>query len=580
MKRFVRRFFFAITLFPLFFSCKGANKIDISDEKKEKEAFIITFDVTDKNAGSIEAMVEGKPIISGITKVEKDKEVFFIVTIKDHNYEIDDWEGAKKEAGNPLKAKLKVSKDAMVTAKLKKKGEEPTLTLKSLEMFQSSLDISDLKNIKTEVEYDKDKIILPKDVVAKFSYGTHTTPERIEVLLDKTDLEVGENIIKLSVPALVGSYKAWEQEVKISRKPKEKFKITFVASPSEHGDIIATVDGFSIESGVTPVEKDKDVIFTLTPKVGYTIEDWEGAKKDISNPFIAHLKVSKNAKVVAKLKPKVDPDLNLASLCIHNKDVEISKLNELKVEVENFVKTLSPTDIVATFTYGDDVTPKEIIVSIDKNVLNDAATLVNLSVPALMGSYKAWDGQVKIIKKPASNPNIIPNEIKLDGIEVALFSPKKVNGQYKLEPYIPIEDFSFSNAGPYTAQEAKTAYIAVMLKAEKPASGDYSIELSNKTTYIEPISFSRNTEGDLSYFIPRKVTLSKGYNVLEIKVKSPDDTKEGVYTLIVKYAGEPNQLDKPIKERKMLDGIYCPAQRKPLQGERADYVYLIAIAGW
>jgi len=48
MKRFVRRFFFAITLFPLFFSCKGANKIDISDEKKEKEAFIITFDVTDK----------------------------------------------------------------------------------------------------------------------------------------------------------------------------------------------------------------------------------------------------------------------------------------------------------------------------------------------------------------------------------------------------------------------------------------------------------------------------------------------------------------------------------------------------
>jgi len=30
----------------------------------------------------------------------------------------------------------------------------------------------------------------------------------------------------------------------------------------------------------------------------------------------------------------------------------------------------------------------------------------------------------------------------------------------------------------------------------------------------------------------------------------------------------------------MLDGIYCPAQRKPLEGEKPDFVYLIAIAGW
>ena len=581
-----RKLLIAISFFTiiLLFGCKNPNRMNvpeagIPDEKKQE--FLITFGVFPEGEGSIKATSDGKPITSGVTKLEKGREVIFTLTIKNpSSYEIDGWEGAIKYDKNKLMAHLEVSKNAKVIAKLKKiKGEDSSLFLSSLEIFKQKLDISNLDDVKMDVENSVESI-LATDVIAMFTYGVQTMPIKLDVALDKSVLILGENIVRLSVPALSGSYKSFEQLVKITRKEKEKFKITFLASPSEQGNVTATVDGNSIESGVTPIEKDKVVIFTLEPKAGYTIESWEGANKDINNPLMAGLKVSKNATVTAKLKNKVDSDLTLASLRIHHKDVDISNLSDLKVEVENFVKTLNSSDIVATFTYDDVKFSKEIVVKVDKNVLNEGDTLVSLNVPTLLGSYKAWERQVKIKRKVAPQPNTISNEIKLEGIEVALLTPKMVNGQYKLESYIPVENFSFNNAGPYTAQDAKTAYIAVKLKAEKPASGDYSIELTNKTTYLEPILFSRSSEGEDIYFVPRKVTLSKGYNVLEIKVKSHDGTKEGVYTVIVKYSGGPNPLDKPLEERKMLDGIYCPAQRKPLEGEKPDFVYLIAIAGW
>lgn len=561
------------------FGCKNPNKGNLVDEKKEE--FLITFGVSPKDEGSITATFDGKPVESGVTKVEKGKEVIFILKIKNtDSYEIDGWEGALKDSHNPLMAKLQVSKNAKVTAKLKKiKGEDSSLFLSSLEIFKQKLDISNLDDVKMYVE-NGFEAISANDVVAMFTYGNKTTPIRLDVVLDKNVLLIGENTVKLSVPSLIGSYKSFEQLVKINRKEKEKFKITFLVSPGEQGTITATVDGSLIESGVTPIEKDKVAVFTVAPKDGYTIEDWEGADKNINNPFMASLKVSKNATVVAKLKPKDDSVLNLASLRVHHKEVNISNLNDLNMEVENFVKTLNSGDIVATFTYGDETIPKEIIVEVDKNVLDEVETLVTLKCPAVKGSYKAWEQKLKIKRKVAPTPNIIPQEIKLDSIEIASLTVKKGASQYQVDPYIPLENFSSGNSGPYMAQDAKTAHIEIKLKTEKPATGDYAIELINKTTYIEPVQFSRATEGDTSYFLPKKIILSKGYNVLEIKVKSPDNSKEGVYIVIVNYNGGPNPLALEMGKRKMLDGIYCPTQRKPLEGEKPDFVYLISIAGW
>ena len=582
MNKWIRRHLlisFSFFVAWLIFSCKNPNKPNEVKPDVKKEEFIITFGTYPETEGSVTAISDGKPIISGITKIKKGKEVIFTLTIKkSDSYEVDGWEGAVKDKDNPLIARLKVSKNTKVTAKLKKiKGEDPSLFLSSLEIFKQKLDISNLDDVKMNVENNVETI-LAKDVVAMFTYGTKTIPIKIDVGLDKSALNIGENKVKLNVPAIQGTYKTFEQLVKITRKEKEKFKITFLASPSDQGNVTATVDGYPIESGVTAVEKDKLVIFTLTPKEGFTIESWEGANNDINNPFMANLTVSKNATVTAKLKAKVDSDLTLASLRIHHKDVDISNLSELKVEVENFVKSLNSSDIVAMFTYGEEKIPKEIIVKVDKEALDEGETLISLNIPALIGSYKAWERQVKITRRPAPQPKAIPNIIKIESIEVSLLAWE--NGKYKYGDYVPVENFNSTNAGPYTAQEAKTTYVAVRLKAEKPAGGDYSIELANKTTYLEPMSFSRATGENEAYFLPVKVILSKGYNVLELKVKTPDGTKEGVYTILVKYSGGPNPLAKPLEKRKIIDGVYCPVQRKPLEGETSDFVYLISMAGW
>jgi len=181
---------------------------------------------------------------------------------------------------------------------------------------------------------------------------------------------------------------------------------------------------------------------------------------------------------------------------------------------------------------------------------------------------------------PPSTQDDIPEKVRVDGIEVALLTAKVVDYQYKLEDYALLENFNSKSSGPYTAVDAKTAYVAMRVKVEKPSNGDYEVKVNNKTTYIEPKSFSRGTGKEASYLVFRKVTLSKGHNILEITVKSPDGTQTGTYTVIVKYDGGPDPVKLPMKDRRMIRGVYCPAQRRPLAGEKPDFVWLIGIAGW
>ncbi|MGP1438943.1 MAG: hypothetical protein ACTTKH_07725 [Treponema sp.] len=585
MNKWLKKWLFIVISFFILgslFSCKNLNRTNVIDEK---ENCVITFTAMPEALGTINATVDGTPIKSGEI-VKKDKEVIFTL-IPENNYTIDNWEGAFKDSNNILMAKLKVSKSAKIVAKLKK--AEPKLELSSLEIFTKKLDISNLKNIKTEVDYDV-ATISSKNIIAMFTYGNKTIPEQIKVSIDKSDLAVGENIVNLSISTVKEKYQAWEQQVKITRKGKEKFTITFLTSHSDFATINATVDGTPIKSGES-IEKDKEVIFTLIPKDVCTIDEWIGAIKDNNNPLVAHLKVFADATITAKLKQKQDTPLTLKSLNIHNKNMDITNLTDMKVEVENFVKALNSNDVIATFTYGLETIPKELIVIVDKNILNEGETLVKLSVPAVVGKYKDWNKEVKIIRKLLSPTNPIPQEIKVDAIEMAIYDEN-----IKLGNFMPIANFNNTISGPYEAEEAKIAYVTLKLKIEKPASGeDFFVEVVNKTTYIKPLVFLRSPDGDDNYFVLKRkyiepkthtetwynnpIILSKGYNVLEIKVKSPDK-KEGIYNIIVKYDGGPNPLASSLEMRKILSGAYCPAQRKPLEGEKPDFVYLISIAGW
>lgn len=386
-------------------------------------------------------------------------------------------------------------------------------------------------------------------------------------------------LIAISFFAFAIVFSCKNQNTQDKPKEKPKFLVTFEVQPKEEGSIEATIDGKTRKSGIMKVEENKDVLFTVTithPEL-YEMDDWEKAEKDTGNPLIARLKVTKDTKVVAKLKKK-DPNLVLSSLKIHNKDVDVSNPSALKVEVENYAKTLKYSDVQATFTYGKVTTPEAIKVEVDKDTLLEGKTLVKLSVPALKGKYQAWTKDVEIERKVAPAPqNPIPQEINLEAIEVALVAPK--DNTYEIKDYVPVKDFSATNSGPYTAQDAQTAYIMLKPKATKPTDGDYVIKLTNTTTYTPPITFSRKSATD-PYFEAKMITLSKGYNILELEVKNHDGTKQGVYTVVLKYDGGPDPLAVEMQARKMLKGIYCPAQRKPLEGETPDYMWVICFAGW
>jgi len=189
---------------------------------------------------------------------------------------------------------------------------------------------------------------------------------------------------------------------------------------------------------------------------------------------------------------------------------------------------------------------------------------------------------VTITRKEAKAPDFVQPVVRLDGIDVAMLTAKKSSGKYKYDDYISIENFESDATGPYVvASDAKTAYVAVRVKVQKPSSGDYTVKLTNTTTYIQPLSFSRLSGDEDAYLKVEKVPLSKGRNVLEIEVKSPNSSSDvGKYVVIVNYDGGPDPVALKMSERKMLPVVYLAAQRKPLEGEKEDAVWLMCIAGW
>lgn len=176
-------------------------------------------------------------------------------------------------------------------------------------------------------------------------------------------------------------------------------------------------------------------------------------------------------------------------------------------------------------------------------------------------------------------PKYGANEATLEAIEVALVGEKK--GKPKVEEFKLLEGFDSGKYGPYTMEAAKTAYIEVKMKVGKASGGDFAIEAVNKTTYVAPVTFQRKAGDKNGYFKQNRITLSKGTNTIEVKVKSPDGSKEVMYTINVQYVGGPDPTTvADVKDRNIIPGIYCPTQRKPLDGEKPEYVWLMCVAGW
>lgn len=357
---------------------------------------------------------------------------------------------------------------------------------------------------------------------------------------------------------------------------KETYEVRFAISREDQGNITATVDGASISNGAK-VEKGKKITFTvkLNDPNAYEVYSWEEATTG-SELTKATLIVEKNTSVLAIIKGKDEKAPTIKSLRIYGKNVDVDELDDANIEVENFVKTLTSYDIVATFSLHGVL--QEFPLTADKANLDVGANIVTVTLAPLVGQYIGWKGKVKITRKGAEQAKTLDSDVTLEALEVALVGVK--DGRANIEAFNAVNGFNASSSGYYEIEDAKTAYVALKMKKAKPASGDFSIELTNKTAYEAPVVFERNTTGDQSYFGEKKIALSQGYNVLEVKVSNSDKSKTGVYTLVVKYNGGPNPLTIPLAQRKTLPGVYCPAQRKPLEGESPDLIWLMAIAGF
>jgi len=368
---------------------------------------------------------------------------------------------------------------------------------------------------------------------------------------------------------------------KLTTKKKEtEVPLIFFAEPKELGEVSATCEGVAIESGKGKVTIGKKVEFTLKLKDSehYELYSWQGAKKDDLDPLKATLEVKEETNVVAIIsKKKGCGKVTCDSLVVCNKKVDIQDVENMKVEVDNVVDYIEAKDIIAMFFYKDDQeVPEALPIQVDRDKLDLGENVVNIEVEEVEGVHKGWKGKITIDRKNASVQEPISSNIRVSEIGTFLVDEKRKYGDV-----IILENFDSQNAGPYRMKDAKTAYCAIRVKLEKPsATDDYEVYFENKNTYT-PIYKAKRMEGEnFDYFVSSGIVLSKGFNILEVTVKTPDKKDVGVYKVVTKYAGGPDQSGLNAKKRKMLPGWYCPANRRPLDGELPDYVWGIGIAGY
>ena len=192
--------------------------------------------------------------------------------------------------------------------KYEKPNNDPKLMLLSLEVHGKST--TDLNNPQFTVGSDI-TTVASTNVVAKFNYGTNTNEVIPVTVTYKTgdSLQIGKNVLTLSILAVQGEYQAWSKEIAVTREESK------------------------------------------------------------------------------------DPKLTLSYLKVF--DEEASDLNNLSFNVDNNITTISSSDVVAKFNYGNK-TGELIPVIVEKGTLNEGSTTIRLSIEAVNGKHKAWNTDITI----------------------------------------------------------------------------------------------------------------------------------------------------------------------------------------
>lgn len=164
-----------------------------------------------------------------------------------------------------------------------------------------------------------------------------------------------------------------------------------------------------------------------------------------------------------------------------------------------------------------------------------------------------------IIPGPDSNPRL------------SLIHTASVNNKGETGKYVTVKNFDGEGKEIFEAgHEAETAYIDIKLQTEVSASPnyDFSISMQNENTFEPPVTLERGKDTESGFFFG-KMVLSEGSNLISIKVSSIDLTQDKTYKITINYSGGSKSTEE------IISGIYCPAQRKPSEGEKPEYVWVI-----
>ena len=197
-----------------------------------------------------------------------------------------------------------------------------------------------------------------------------------------------------------------------------EFKVNFSVKDGEGGTLTAKIkDGDAITTG-DKVAKDKEVVFTATPKDStWSVESWtlngspveEAKLKNEKKEFT--LAIKEEVTVIVKFKkegsnpPSGDPDLNLISLKVHGSDVDMTNW---KIDIPNNKDSVKQGNVEAVFNYGSQQNqPIPVTVTNGDGLAVGVEKDVTLAVSAVQGQYKGWTQVIKVRRKAPQNPIMI-----------------------------------------------------------------------------------------------------------------------------------------------------------------------------
>lgn len=278
-----------------------------------------------------------------------------------------------------------------------KKSGDPELILKSLNIFNK-----DVKNYEITVENDISKIEA-KNIKAVFDYGNKTNQELPIILAYKTgnSLQEGKNILILSVVPVKGKYLAWRKEITVIREESKDpiLSLSYLKVFDKEATDLTNIQVI-VPNSTTSIAPNN-----VIAKFNY------GGEVDKPIPVVFENKTLNEGSNVIKLSVESvkgkykawnkdivitrgeDPKLTLSYLKVF--DEEATDLNNLSFNVDNNITTISSSNVVAKFNYGNK-TDELISVMVENETLNQGSNTIRLSVEGVRGKYKEWSKNISI----------------------------------------------------------------------------------------------------------------------------------------------------------------------------------------